>query len=107
MSRKDARKTKSQGDQEQFLVKNKVEARCKGKGWRVMRAYLDDGLLLLGAVLVTAGAGMMYLPAALVTAGVFCLAAAVLVGRSMALPKGGQGDALKPENNAENEDGGA
>jgi hypothetical protein len=52
-----------------------------------MRSYLDDGLLLLGAVLVTAGAGMVYLPAGVMVAGGFLILAGVLVARSSAVSR--------------------
>jgi hypothetical protein len=42
---------------------------------------LADILGIAGALLLTIGAGMIYLPAGVIVAGVLCIAAAVRVGR--------------------------
>ncbi len=47
-----------------------------------MSKYLDDLLFVIGAALVSTGAGMIYPPAAFIVAGVFCIAGAVLVARA-------------------------
>lgn len=42
--------------------------------------YLDDGLVVVGAVLIIAGVAMVSIPAGMIVAGVFVLAAGILVG---------------------------
>lgn len=49
-----------------------------------MFRYLDDVLFVLGAALITAGAGWIYFPAGLIVAGLFCLAGGALYGRYLA-----------------------
>lgn len=41
---------------------------------------LRDAVLLLGALLITAGAGMIYLPAGLIVGGILLIALAVIDG---------------------------
>ena len=41
---------------------------------------LRDGVLLLGVLLITAGAGMIYIPAGLIVGGVLLIAMAVIDG---------------------------
>jgi hypothetical protein len=45
-----------------------------------MQNYLDDLLFWLGAALVTTGAGLIYVPAALIVSGAFCVAGGILYG---------------------------
>ena len=49
-----------------------------------MRKNLDDILFVVGAALMTTGAGLIYLPAAFLVGGAFCIAGAVLYGRYLA-----------------------
>ena len=48
-----------------------------------MGGYLDDGLVLAGALLVTVGAGMVFVPVGVMVAGGFLIIAGLLVGKSM------------------------
>lgn len=41
---------------------------------------LRDAVLLLGALLITAGAGMIYVPAGFIVGGIFLIAIAVMDG---------------------------
>lgn len=47
-----------------------------------MKGWLVDGLLVAGGIAVSIGAGMIYAPAGVITAGLLLLAAGVLVARS-------------------------
>lgn len=50
-----------------------------------MQNHLDDLLFILGAALVTIGAGLIYFPAAFIVGGMFCIAGGVLYGRYLAV----------------------
>jgi len=49
-----------------------------------MKNYLDDVFYWLGALLITAGAFILYPPVALFSAGIFCLVFSFLIGKSRA-----------------------
>lgn len=46
----------------------------------MLKNYLDDILLIIGALLISIGAGLYALPAGIIAAGVFCIAFGVLFG---------------------------
>lgn len=50
-----------------------------------MAMHFDDILFVLGAALMTTGAGLIYLPAAFLVGGAFCIAGGVLYGRYLAV----------------------
>lgn len=45
-----------------------------------LRGRLADGVLILGAAVLTAGVGMIYLPAGLIAGGGLLMAGAILMG---------------------------
>jgi hypothetical protein len=47
-----------------------------------MKQYLDDIFYWLGAALITLGAYLVFPPAALFSAGVFCLVFSYLIGKA-------------------------
>ena len=64
-----------------------------------MGGYLDDGLVLAGALLVTVGAGMVYVPAGVMVAGGFLVLAGVLVARSSAVSRKAAPVSMDPTGN--------